>query len=228
MTIQQVSPDGQLDSFLTMFDSFGFEIASNDDSAFSLDSEVVLAVIPGETLFVQAGSFPGSFGSFDLLIQTGDEFVAGSVDVIGDVDGNAEAFTLDPVFNDFFVVGDLETSSDRDVYTTTFAEAGTVTVNLGSIEVVGALDPLLRVRDSGDLEVVDDDGGLGLDSQTVLVVSAGDQLFFDVGSFASASSGEYLLDVLFQPGAIADDFPDESDFQSPDGSTNFGAFIETL
>jgi hypothetical protein len=73
----------------------------------------------------------------------------------------------------------------------------------------GFLDTFLRVRNAaGDEVAFDDDSGLGLDSQTIVSVSANQQLFFDVGAFADASSGDYFLTVLFQPGVItADDVP---------------------
>ncbi|GEM_PF-1990091 len=202
LTVRQVSPDGQLDSFLRAFDSLESLVAENDDSGFSLDSQVAISTTPGETVFFQAGSFPGSFGSYNLLIESGGQFT----DAVGNTDATAQPFVLNSA-NQFVTSSELEVAGDQDVYTTTIDAAGIVTVQLNAIGSGGFLDTLLRVRNSVGTQITfDDDGGEGLNSRTDVIVSAGDELFFGVGAFADASAGEYLLDITFQPGA-GDDFP---------------------
>jgi len=204
LTIRQVSPDGELDAFLRIPDATGLTTVSNDDFGFSLDSQIILPVTPGEEVFIQAGSFPGSAGRYNLLIQAGDAIA----DDAGNDNANALALSLAPISNDFVTPGTLEVQGDQDVYTTTFDADGTVQVSLEAASG-GFLDTFLRVRNvADDLVAFDDDSGLGLNSQTTVSVSANQQLFFDVGAFADASSGDYFLTVLFQPGVItADDVP---------------------
>ena len=203
LTFSQSSPDGELDSFLRVLDASGQEITFNDDSGFTLDSEVVVPTSPGTQLFVEAGSFPGSRGSYDLVISSG----AACADDFGNDDANAEFFALAPGLNDADLSGTIGTDGDRDVFTTTFAADGTVRVFLNA-GIDGFLDPLLRIRDANGAQIAfDDDSGFDLNSQTAVTVRAGDQLFIDAGAFADSSSGDYFLDVLFTPGAAVDDVP---------------------
>lgn len=202
LTIRQGSPDGFLDPFLTVFDANGSELAQNDDSGSSLDSELSLPVTAGQTIFIESGAFSDSTGSYILTVLSGDPIV----DDFGNSDAAATTLTLGPddAVQQF---GSIEVFGDRDVFAVEFPADGTVSVAVTADDDF-FLDSLVRIRNaSGDQIAFDDDGGLGLNSLARVPVSAGDTIFIDVGTFADASTGTYSLDVMLDQGlVITDDF----------------------
>src|SRR5262249_52410694 len=86
---QQATLGSSLDSLLTVFDGTQPQIASNDNSNGTLDSQVVVSVTAGQTYFIQAASSFGSTGRYVVTLTP-------VTDDLGNNFATAQPLTLTP------------------------------------------------------------------------------------------------------------------------------------
>ena len=108
-------------------------------------------------------------------------------------------------------VGELENTSDTDVFRFEVAERGVVRVgSSGETDVVGTL-----LSQDGSIRITDDDGGKGTNFAITAKLDPG-VYFVSVRGFGGITTGAYSLDISFSPLSVEAD--DHADF--PAGATN--------
>ena len=111
-------------------------------------------------------------------------------------------------------VGELESTSDTDVFRFKVAERGVVRVgSFGETDIVGTL-----LSEEGGIWIEDDDGGRGTNFSIAAKLGAG-VYFVRVQGFGGITTGAYSLDISFSPLSAEPD--DHADF--PAGATNIAA-----
>ena len=103
VTIKLDSED--FDPVLTLLDSSGNEIASNDDFGGTLNSAIILTLPADDTYTVIARSFSGQGGDYDLMVRTSTEYettyaeaqsLSAAEDYPAAIDAYTDAIGLDP------------------------------------------------------------------------------------------------------------------------------------
>ena len=109
--------------------------------------------------------------------------------------------------------GNINYNGDHD-YVQVYLEAG----QRYKVDIVGygSLDTYLRVRNSADTILAeDDDGGAGTNSQMIFTATSSAYYYLDVGAYGDASSGAYDL-TISQSGQSSSDKPTYSNEQIAD------------
>lgn len=203
---QSASFGSSLDSLVRVYSASQAQIASDDDSGGSLNSLTQIAVVEGETYFVQAGAYGFSVGNYNLSLhqdatsadQAGDSDSiveltlpgAGALSLEGriDVAGDRDAFHLHPAQNTLLSIAQRATPEpggpSLDSYLSVY---GSEYASSDSLLRQGAL--LQSNDDSADAA-----GNYSLDSQLEIVLSAGSDYYIEAGAFGS-STGRYTLDL---------------------------------
>ena len=110
-------------------------------------------------------------------------------------------------------VGELENTSDTDVFLFEVAERGVARVrSVGETDVVGTL-----LSQDGSIRITDDDGGKGTNFSITAKLDPG-VYFVSVRGFGGITTGAYSLDISFSP--LSAEADDHADF--PAGATNIG------
>ena len=196
VTIRQRAETGDpLDTFLRVLDADGQRLAANDDDGFSLNSRVSLPVTAGTAVFIEAGAFGQSVGSYVVEVAADrtavDDF--GNDIASANVAGGTE------------FRGQIEASGDVDVFRVQAAQSGFLTIRQRAT-VDSSLDSFLRILDSdGEVLATNDDDRFSLNSVTTVSVTAGDTIYVEAGAF-STSTGRYVVTVT----ADGDDFGNET------------------
>lgn len=108
-------------------------------------------------------------------------------------------------------VGELENTSDTDVFRFEVSERGVVRVgSSGETDVVGTL-----LSQDGSIRITDDDGGKGTNFSIAVKLDPG-TYFVSVRGFGGITTGAYSLDISFSP--LSAEADDHADF--PAGATN--------
>ena len=185
VTISQRAESGDsLDTFLRVVDAENQQLAANDDDGFTLNSRVSLAVTAGTPLFIEAGAFGQSVGSYVIEIETD----RGAVDDFGNDIASASV----PGTDEFR--GEIEASGDVDVFRVQVTQSGFLTIRQRAADN-SWLDSFLRVLDtSGGVLATNDDDRFSLNSFVNVPVTAGDTIFVEAGAF-STSTGRYVITV---------------------------------
>lgn len=199
---QRAANSSSLDSFLRILDRDGGVLATNDDDRFSLNSVANVPVRAGDTIYVEAGAFSTSTGRYVVTVSAGgDDF--------GDVaDSNATALVLDAAGTGTRQ-GSINFESDVDVFRLNPATDSVVTIDLAA-DAGESLDTFVEVLSSdGDVILVDDDGGDGLNSRLTFDAKSGESYFVRASSFGG-TTGRYELSVssTFELDDVGNTFPD--------------------
>ncbi len=220
-----------LDPFLQVFNAAGTLIAENDDSIFSLNSEVVVSVPEGSQIIVRAGAFGFSTGGYDLTFESiTDDFV----------DTRAGTGVLE---FETPITGVIERPGDVDVFqigVPTRPDTGgpldDVRVQLDLTATDGSFDGFLTVfrQLDGDLALEfvaqNDDSNGSLESQIEFELKVNATYFVFAESFGSGE-GSYELAVT-EVAAADDDFgnsfegAETIEFQTPD-SAEFSGLLNS-
>jgi hypothetical protein len=211
LTVRQSAAAGSpLDSMLTVYDAAGQQIAFNDNSWNTMNSEVVFAATAGETYSVQAAGFvpPLRIGGYlpnDSESSQPPPFASRSVGsylLTFRTLANAHPIALDP--------------SGSGTLSGTIAHPGEVALVRLVAPVTGgmtirqqasagsSLDSVLTVLDD-DLQplAVNDDSGGTRDSLVQLNVTAGQAYYVAAAGFA-VSTGDYQLSFATGPAFVDD------------------------
>lgn len=181
-----------LDSFVTVLNSAGEEIASNDDinPGVIRDSRLAFAAEAGETYFVQARGFDDSIGEYRLNLTLRPD--------VGDTIATAEDLGVVMAGRPLEVDSVVTPAFDRDVFQIQADATASVVVELNRGS--GFLDAFVSVLDSlGNVVAFDDDSGEGLDSRLTFAAEQGQNYFVEARGFGS-SVGEYILRITLDVG----------------------------
>lgn len=206
------------DPYITVFDQYGVEVASNDDGGSGLNSRLEIDAPVSGVYFVEARGFGGSTGTYQLSAHTGAPLVAVQPiqpDVPAD-DYPADPSTTGELYPGVFIVGDLEASNDTDWFSVTMDQGQTVIFDLeGEPTGQGTLsDPYLTLYDYGGNEIDrNDDGGEGYNSQLTFTAPSAGTYFVEARGFGGGS-GTYSIfasELGFTPPPIVnDDYPGDT------------------
>lgn len=172
-----ISGGGSPDSFLSLRDSSGALLVSDDDGGDGTYSLINYTATTTGLYFVDAGTFAGmgqsSSGSYHLsiaaVLPTGVDSVAattattGTLAVGGSIDGN------------------IDTSGDRDWYAINLVAGQSYIFRTGGIVPDGTVDTVLTLRDAGGVQLATNDDS-GAES-------------FSAIRYTATTSGTYYLDV---------------------------------
>ena len=189
-----------LNTFVTVFDSSGNAIASNDDIFFSTDTQVTFAAEAGETYFVEARGFSFSVGEYSLRLSLIQDVVGGTIATALDLG----RLTAEQPLN---FVSLIDQAFDRDVFQFQADRSGSVLVELSADFSVLAnlpLDTIVTVFDSAG-HVIATNNNIELfttNSRLVFTAEAGETYFVEARGFSSSIGGYFLhiaVDMGFPP-----------------------------
>lgn len=201
------------DPYLRLRDAFGNVVAFDDDSGSGLDS-LIDDFVPtvGGIYYLDAGAYASGTGSYAVAattsgLQTGEilDSVATSATIA--VGGS--------------LTNTLDFDGDED-WVRVFLQGGaTYQVDLrGAPSGAGTIaDPLLSVHDQGGgVVALNDDGGIGLESQLFFTPDVSGDYYLSAGSFRTSDLGFYELSIIAlnsgdipgDAGTAAEILPDET------------------
>jgi hypothetical protein len=190
LNIQQNAAAGSnLDSVLTVYDNNHQEIAFNDDSRDTPDSEVTINVTAGQTYFLQAAGYLDSTGSYVLVLNPAGPLPP--FDDIGNTFADAHTVALD-TSGSGQQTGTVALPGESDYFQ--FVAPVTGGMSLTENPAPGSsLDPMLTVFDSNrhSLGSSDHEGGI-MSSLVQFNVAAGQSYFVEATGF-DTSTGSYFL-----------------------------------
>ena len=197
----ETTGDGNLRGTLTAEN--GEVIAEDDDSGdrrnFLIETELEAGVY-----FVQVNTHSGWIDENYALVVTFKP--ASTADDHGDSAANATDAAPPSA-----IVGELENTSDADVFRFEVAERGVARVgSSGETDVVGTL-----LSEDGSISIADDDGGQGANFSITAKLDPG-IYFVRVQGFGGITTGAYSLDITFSP--LSAELDDHADF--PAGATD--------
>jgi len=179
---------GLRDSILTLRNSNGVSIASNDDAnvdANLLYSEIRFTATTSGTYYLDVTAFGGATGNYIL---------SSSRPVVDAAAGDSST-TATLVIDNPATTAALEATGDRDWYRVTL-EAGQVyefvTTATGG---AGDIDTALTLRDAAGNVLAFNDDSSGTYSRIRFVAGSSGTFFLDVGGFADSEAGAYRVEV---------------------------------
>lgn len=170
------------DPLLTLLNSSGGFVASNDDDGTTLNSLIEFTVSNADTYFLSAGAYGTAVGSYELsATQTG----SGSGEV-GDTPSTAGSIGVGQSLSN-----ELEFGADRDWFAIELNAGETYVFDL----VGGTLsDPFVYLySESGGVLASNDDGGDGFNSQLNYTADRSGTHYISAEAYASDQTGTYTL-----------------------------------
>jgi hypothetical protein len=210
-----------LSSQLTVYDANQQEIAFNDNSRDSPNSEITLDVTAGQTYFLQAAGFLDSTGGYALVLTPLGPLPP--ADDIGDTFANAHTIALNGDGSGT-QLGTIAVPGETDYFQFVAPATGGLTLREDPA-AGGGLDTMLTVFDSAGNQIGFNDHFNGTTSSLVQTnVAAGQTYFAEVAGF-QLSTGGYALSFStagpFSDG-LGNTFADAPKIQLSD--KNFGTF----
>ncbi|WP_292995946.1 pre-peptidase C-terminal domain-containing protein [Nitrosomonas sp.] len=181
------------DPQLSLYDSFGSLLTSNNDGDDGLNSLIAYTPSKSGTYYLGAG---------DHLTNTGDYTVAAAL--LASDDYPASIATSGVVTIGGSTTGTIESSSDQDWFQVSLAAGQTYEFRLNSSSVSGLGDPQLSLFDgSGSLLTSNNDGDDGLNSRIVYTPSKGGTYYLGAGDHLT-NTGDYTVAAAL---LASDDYP---------------------
>lgn len=180
------------DTFLTLRNSAGTSLASDDDGGDSTFSVLNFTATTTGTYYIDASTFDDeSTGSYHLSITAlppaGADFVVATT---------ATAATLAVGGS---TAGRIDASGDHDWYAITLTAGQTYLLSTGGTVPAGTVDTTLTVRDSAGTQLVtNDDAGEFAYSAIRFTATATGTYYLDVGGFGSGT-GDFTLTAFTTP-----------------------------
>ncbi len=192
VTLVEVSANfSGLDTFVTVFDAFGNQIAFDDDGGPGLDSRLIFSIESNETYFVQVRGFSGSTGDYELNLSV-------LPDVVGDTRETATNLGLLTAAQPLQVSGVINVAFDGDLFQFQAASTETSTIQLNA--EFSNLDAFVTLFDSlGNQVAADDDSGPGRDSLLRFTIDGGETYFVEARGL-STSIGAFHLTITLDVG----------------------------
>ena len=180
--------DGALaDPMLTLFDSEGHQVATDDDGGSGANSYLQFVSPTGGTYYAQVSSF-GDTGTGSYHIGVSDTEVPGSTNTDEELaadDGDERGSSID-------FVGDL------DSYRVQLTAGIRYVINVSGDGEHPLTDPFLTVMNSeGTSITTDDDSGTGLDARLTFVPQSTDTFYLQASGLGG-STGGYKISIARQ------------------------------
>lgn len=177
-----------VDTMLGVYDSDGNQLAFNDDSGGTLNSEVTYVPQRDGDVFVEARAFSDAgAGRYRLAVA--------AVAVPPDDAGN-DATTRARVAPGRATNGVIEYEGDFDWYRLNARNSQRYTISLDQLGAHGLADPILRVIDRDGNELAsNDDSEDSLNSRLEFIPPSNGEVFIEARGYADAYTGAYTLSV---------------------------------
>lgn len=193
VTIELTSPD--FDAYLSLQDSSGDEIASDDDSAGNLNARIASFALPADgTYTIVAGSYGGGIsGAYTISLSSGDATAVPTEETATpEVTATATATATEPVANGG-TAGTLTNDLLSASYTFEGSSGDTVTITLTSPD----FDSYLILQGPDGRSVAEDDDSAGNLNSTIQNFSLPEDGTYTIiaSSNNRAEVGEYLIEV---------------------------------
>ena len=181
----RVYSNGPTDTFGTLLDAYGRQLATNDDTGSGLNFEIEATVSAGVN-YVEVRHFsPTGTGAYTLSI----EFVASASASANDHGDDIQTAAVAPALP-WSTAGTLEVGGDRDVFRLDVGEGGVLRLRTtGDTNTYGTL-----MNADGTVLVQDDDLGAGSNFGIEEGVSAG-VYYIEVRGHSPDTTGSYELSV---------------------------------
>lgn len=189
VTVDATPAEGEnaVDPMVSVYDAAGAQVAYNDDSRGSLNSEVFFVPAQGGDYFLETRPFNEQ--------ATGAYRIAVEASPIPPDDVGNDANSRGRVTPGRTVTGSIEYEGDVDWYRLSARSGSVYRISLNGGEG-GLGDPLVRVlsRDGEEL-AFNDDGPNGLNSYLEFSPNTSGDVFIEARAYADAYTGAYTLDV---------------------------------
>jgi len=163
------------DPTLSLRNSLGALITSNDDGGPGLNSRIEYTSNATFLRYLDVGSFGSGTGGYTVTARIDD--------AVDDIYG------LDAITVGGTRTGTINTGADQDFYRVTLVAGQQYIFDVDQ----GTVDPTLALRNSAGTQLLfNDDGGPGLDSRIEFTAATSGTYYLDVGSFGS-NTGNYTL-----------------------------------
>ena len=188
------------DSLMTLYNSNGREIASNDDYGDSYDAGIIRHVPSGETVYIKVYGYDGETGVYSFSAKT----IELEDQQMEPNDTMELAYLITPGPNP--IKGFFMASEDVDWYKVTVPPEDRTLL----VYTEGSLDTYITIYDeTGEVIAENDDGGSSYNARLSFVVSGG-TYFIEVTEI-DGSTGPYTLHIRLQDALKSDSFePDNS------------------
>ena len=187
-----------LDTIISILDSSGNVLASNDDSNSSTNSEVVIDVNNLGVYYVSVKGYGGTTGDYHIDLQ---DLTPTNLSFDGDGIGNdfTKATTLGFVNGVASAASDISVVGDRDVFKIVATANGVLAFSLQARASSG-LDSYLYLYDSNEnLLARDDDSGSGVDSLINWSVHTGEIYYLQAAAYGTGT-GAYTVSATISAG----------------------------
>lgn len=185
------------DPFLTLRDTTGAVLATNDDGGIGFDSFLTFTATTTGRYLVDAGAFADlGAGGYSLTVRT-----LGVDDALDSTAATGRVVIAGVPNGAGSVAGIINSELDQDWYRVTLREGELyrLTVDSASDAPTGVLDPTLALRDSAGNQVAFNDDSNGTFNSTIdFRANTTGTYYLDVGGF-SASTGSYVLQAREVP-----------------------------
>ncbi|NBS91058.1 hypothetical protein EBS67_13835, partial [bacterium] len=189
-----------LDTIVSILDSSGNVLASNDDSNGTTNSTVVFQADNNTLYYVRVSGYGGTIGRFDISVTDLTPTVA-ETDGAGTDLTNTTALTVDVPRT-----GNISSAGDQDFFSITASSSGVLTISLAA-GVGSGLDTYLYLYNSDKVLILeDDDSGSELNSLISTNVLTGQTYYLQASGFGS-STGAYTISASI---SAADDHANQA------------------
>ena len=175
---------GLSDPYLTLYNSSGTAIASNDDSGGNLNSLLNYTPTAGGTYYLGARDYSSGTGSYTLSASgtTSDDFAA-NTSTTGRVTVGGSS------------TGRIEVAGDNDWFAVSLTAGTTYQMHLDAASSSGLSDPYLNLYNSaGTLLTYNDDGGGNLNSLITFTPTTSGTYYLGARTYGSGT-GAYSVSV---------------------------------
>jgi hypothetical protein len=173
------------DPYVTLYDSNGTEIASDDDGGAGLNSYLYYQAAVGGPIFIGVSSF-GDTGTGRYMVRVTDTDVPGHIYS----DEYLDASTGDSRLSRIEMPGDL------DYYRVSLEEGATYVIDVRGAGAHPLADPFLAIVNIETERITsDDDGGNGLDARLRFTAPSSGE-FFIQASGLGGSTGDYQVEIV--------------------------------
>jgi|GEM_PF-1380478 len=182
----------KLDTILSVLNSNGEQVDTNDNFANTTNSQLILDVNSGTTYYLSASNFNGTLGKYTLGIQSIEaQDSDGAGNNVGAIDAQ-HTLTLDSL-NKAAKFDAINSTGDRDLFKLEVTSAGILNLGLNA-DGTSKLDGFLRIykNNLNTLVATDDNSGLGFNSMVAISVTNGDVIYIQTSGVGS-SQGNYKV-----------------------------------
>ncbi|MFL2770401.1 MAG: pre-peptidase C-terminal domain-containing protein [Rhodospirillaceae bacterium] len=190
------------DTFLTLRDSDGTTITTNDDGGSGLNSRITYTPTTSGTFYIIASGFADNIGTYTISAQdissTEEAIIPGITVSEGTTDALATTATTSEIISGDSFEGELSSGGDKDWIKIELTAGTTYTFALkGSGDGAGTLpDGFLVLRDAnGGFVVQDDDSGTNLDARIEYTAETSGTYYIAVRAFGQSQTGTYVLET---------------------------------